>query len=198
MTDGPITATLLVTDPSGNTFRATASAQLDQDLNEHPTVAFSQTNVARANAAAVAFVVLGLEADDNGTITFSDGTHAHDVIVNVVNGVPVSHTVNLSGMTSGVITATLSTIDPAGNQFQASASTQLGASPTITFVEPIIDSAHAAAVLVTISGVETGESGTITFSDGNPAHDLVVGISNPGSTNFVAPFRKTSPASQMV
>jgi FecR-like protein len=188
MTDGPITATLLVTDPAGNTFQATANAQLDQDLNEHPTVAFSQANVARASAAAVAFVVLGLESDDSGTLTFSDGNHAHDVIVSVVNGVPVSHTVNLSGMASGVITATLSTIDPAGNQFHPSASAQLGASPIITFAETIIDSAHAAAVLVTVSGVEAGESGTITFSDGNPAHDLVVGISNPGSTNFVATF----------
>jgi hypothetical protein len=187
MTDGPITATLLVTDPAGNTFQATAKAQLDQDLNEHPTVAFSQANVARASAAAVAFVVLGLESDDSGTITFSDG-NGHDVVVNVVNGVPLSHTVNLSGMTSGVITATLSTIDPAGNQFQASASTQLGASPTITFADQIIDGAHAAAVLVTISGVEIGQSGKITFSDGIPAHDLVVGISNPGSTNFVVTF----------
>ena len=99
MTDGPITATLLVTDPSGNTFHATATAQLDQDLNEHPTVAFAQANIGRATAAAVAFVVLGLESDDNGTITFSDGNHAHDVVVKVVNGVPVSNTVNLSGMT---------------------------------------------------------------------------------------------------
>jgi hypothetical protein len=188
MRDGAITATLLVTDPAGNTFHGTAFAQLDQDLNEHPTVAFSQANVARANAAAVAFVVLGLESDDSGTLTFSDGNHAHDVIVNVVNGVPVSHTVNLSGMTSGAITATLSTIDPAGNQFHASASAQLGASPTITFSQTVIDGAHAAAVSVTVSGVEAGESGTITFSDGNPAHDLVVGISNPGSTNFVATF----------
>jgi hypothetical protein len=188
MTDGPITATLLVTDPAGNTFHATASAQLDQDLNENPTVAFAQTTVGRASAAAAAFLVLGLESDDNGTITFSDGNHAHDVVVNIVNGVPVSNTVNLSGMTSGVIKATLSTIDPAGNQFHASASTLLAPSPTVTFAETIIGSAHAAAVLVTVSGVEIGESGTITFSDGNPAHDLVVGISNPGSTNFVATF----------
>jgi FecR protein len=186
MTDGPITATLLVTDPSGNTFHATASAQLDQDLNEHPTVAFSQTNVARANAAAVAFVVLGLETDDNGTITFSDGTH--DVKVNVVNGVPVSQTVNLSGMSSGVITATLSTIDPSGNQFLANASTQLGGGPAITFGEAIIGSANAASVVMTVSGVPVGENGTITFSDGNPAHDFVVGIINFGPTDLTITF----------
>jgi FecR protein len=188
LADGPITATLLVTDPAGNTFHATATAQLDQDLNEHPTVAFSQANVASANVAAVAFVVLGLDSDDNGTITFSDGNHAHDVIVNVVNGVPASQTVNLSGMTNGVITATLSTVDPAGNHFLANASTQLGASPTISFPETIIGSANAAAVVMTVSGVEVGGFGTVTFSDGNPAHDFSVGITNFGPTALTITF----------
>ena len=73
----------------------------------------------------MAFAVNGLEPDDNGTITFSDGNHAHDVVVNIINGVPATNSVNLSGLTDGPITASLSASDPAGNQFQATATAQL-------------------------------------------------------------------------
>jgi hypothetical protein len=47
------------------------------------------------------------------------------VVVNIVNGVPLSTSVNLSGMTDGPITASLSVSDVAGNTFHASATAQL-------------------------------------------------------------------------
>ena len=123
LSDGPITATLSASDPAGSTFNVTATARLDQDLDEHPTVAFALANIGKANAGTVQFTVNGLEPDDNGTITFSDGTH--NVVVNIVKGAPVSTSVNLSGLSDGPITATLSASDPAGNTFSAHASTQL-------------------------------------------------------------------------
>src|SRR5262249_23159873 len=100
-----------------------ASAQLDQDLSENPTLAFANANIGQAQAVSEPFTVAGLESDDNGAITFSDGTH--NVVVNVINGVPVSTSVNLSGMTDGPITASLSVSDVAGNTFQATATAQL-------------------------------------------------------------------------
>ena len=63
------------------------------------------------------FTVAGIESDDNGTVSFSDGSHA-PVVVNIVNGVPAASTVNLSGFNDGTVTATLHlNNDAAGNSF---------------------------------------------------------------------------------
>ena len=182
LSDGPITATLSTSDPAGNTFNATATARLDQDLDEHPTVAFALANIGKANAETVQFTVNGLEPDDNGAITFSDGNHAHDIVVNIVNGVPVSNSVNLSGLSDGPITATLSTSDPAGNTFNATATARLDQDldehPTVAFALANIGKANAETVQFTVNGLEPDDNGAITFSDGNHAHDIVVNIVN--------------------
>ena len=180
LSDGPITATLSASDPAGNTFQATATAQLDQDLDEHPTVAFAVANIGKANAGTVQFTVNGLEHDDSGTITFSDGNRAHDVVVNIVNGVPVSNSVNLSGLSDGPITATLSTSDPQGNTFNATATARLDQDldehPTVAFALANIGKANAGTVQFTVNGLEPDDNGTITFSDGT--HNVVVNIVN--------------------
>ena len=63
------------------------------------------------------FTVGGLESDDNGSVSFSDGSHA-PVAVTITNGVPAATTVNLSGLNDGAITATLHlNNDAAGNSF---------------------------------------------------------------------------------
>ena len=80
---------------------------LDQDLSEHPSVLVdngSTTPIGRTGASAVALAVSGLPADDNGTLTFSDGTHS--VTVTIANGQVVAGenntttTVNLSTLTN--------------------------------------------------------------------------------------------------
>jgi hypothetical protein len=178
MTDGLVTATLLVSDAAGNTFSAHASAQLDQDLNESPTLAFADANIGRAKAGSEQFTVTGLEPDDNGTITFSDGTH--NVVVNIVSGAAVSPSVNLSGMTDGLVTATLLVSDAAGNTFGAHASAQLDQDlnerPTLAFADANIGRAKAASEQFTVTGLEFDDNGAITFSDGT--HNVVVNIVN--------------------
>src|SRR5262249_57213612 len=57
-------------------------------------------------AAATPFTVAGIESDDNGTVSFSDGTHA-PVVVNIVNGVLSATTANLAGLNDGPVTVTL-------------------------------------------------------------------------------------------
>jgi hypothetical protein len=128
MTDGLVTATLSVSDAAGNTFGATGSAQLDQDLGENPSVLVnggSTTPIGKAGASAVPFAVGGLASDDSGTLTFSDGTNS--VTVTITNGQVVAGahntatTVDLSGLADGVtITSSLSVSDPAGNPFTRS------------------------------------------------------------------------------
>jgi hypothetical protein len=48
------------------------------------TLTFADANIGRTNAAAVLFTVGGLNNAGNGTITFSDGNHANDVVVQIV------------------------------------------------------------------------------------------------------------------
>ena len=113
LADGPITASMQVaTDAAGNSFlpvAATNTATLDQDKGEQAALKLTINGGNPVNAAvasAVQFTVAGVEGDDNGSVSFSDGSHA-PVIVNIVNGVLSATTANLSGLNDGLITATL-------------------------------------------------------------------------------------------
>jgi hypothetical protein len=124
LVDGTITAAMVVTDVAGNTFKAVSSntATLDQDLGEQAalklTVSPSSNPINAATAIKVPFTVSGLESDDSGTITFSDGNPADNVVVQIVNEVLQATSVNLSGMLDGTITSTLAlNNDTAANTF---------------------------------------------------------------------------------
>jgi hypothetical protein len=119
LADGPITASMLVTDTANNTFTATSSnsATLDQDKLEKAVTVNGGNPISAAIANAVPFTVAGIEGDDNGSVSFSDGTHA-PVVVNITNGALSAATANLSGLNDGTITATLHLKnDAAGNSF---------------------------------------------------------------------------------
>ena len=63
------------------------------------------------------FTAVGFESDDNGSVSFSDGSHA-PVVVSITNGVLATTTANLAGLNDGTITATLHlNNDAAGNSF---------------------------------------------------------------------------------
>jgi large repetitive protein len=112
--DSPITATLhLNNDPAGNSFTdVITNATLDEDTGEQ---AVTDTLVGSGIAGAVHFSVGGLEADDSGTVTFSDGTN--HVTVDV-SGALTNYTADLTALKDGRITSTLSiNPDPAGNLF---------------------------------------------------------------------------------
>ena len=118
LTDGTITATLhLNNDAAGNSFtNVVTTATLDRDTALKLTVN-GGAPIGAATAAATPFTVAGIESDDNGTVSFSDGTHT-PVVVNIVNGVVAATAVNLAGLTDGTITATLHlNSDAAGNPF---------------------------------------------------------------------------------
>ena len=166
---------------------------LDQDLGEHPSVLVNggaTTPIGAAGAGQVAFTISGLEADDSGTLTFSDQA-GHAVVVAIANGQAVDSqghplsTVNLSSLSDGTITSSLAISDPAGNQFSASGNTvpldqDLGEHPSVLVnggSPTPIGAARAGQVAFTISGLASDDSGTLTFSD-QAGHAVVVAIAN--------------------
>jgi uncharacterized repeat protein (TIGR03803 family) len=111
------------TNNDGTVFEITGSgfAALDRDIGEQAarylTVNWGRP-VSAADASAVPFVIGGIEPDDNGTVTFSDGIAAHTVTVDVINGAASGATVDLTGLTGSPITATLHLYpDNVGNIF---------------------------------------------------------------------------------
>src|SRR5262249_51500334 len=123
LSDGTITSSLAVSDPAGNQFSASGNAvPLDQDLGEHPTVAFADANIGKANAGAEHFTVGGLAPDDTAVITFTDHLGVSKTATVTTNG---TFTVDLSTLSDGTITASMTVSDPAGNTFSATASAQL-------------------------------------------------------------------------
>jgi hypothetical protein len=132
----------------------------------------ADANIGLAKAQAEGFTVSGLEPDDKGTVTFN--TPSGPVLVQIVNGVPVSSTVNLSGPVDGSVTATLFVQDAAGNTFTANASATLDQDATeqaqlsltvnngstATISGPGLDS-----VPFTVAGLDSEDTGTVTFTD---------------------------------
>jgi hypothetical protein len=188
LADGVVTASVVVTDTAGNSFSATSSnaAQLDQDLNEQNALAVTVNGgnpIGAAIATAVPLTVTGIESDDNGTVTFSDGVNA-PAVVTITNG-QLAPTANLAGLNDGTITVTLHlNSDAAGNTFTDSVfhavlDTDAGQAATLS-VAALINAAAAPAASFTVSGLDDSGTGTVTFHNGvNP--DVVVNVSGNGT-----------------
>jgi T5SS/PEP-CTERM-associated repeat protein len=159
LNDGPISNSLQVV---GQSSAAGATVTLDQDLSEHPTVSFANALIGIAGAPAEHFTVSGLQSDDSGAVTFSDGVH--NVVVQVANGAPISATVNLSSLSTGPITASLAITDTAGNSFSANAQATLDLIVPTPIVANILKDTGDS--LTTISGVSEALS-TVKVYDGS-------------------------------
>ena len=125
-------------------------------------------NAAESNA--VAFTVSGLQAGTVGKVTFADGAD-HQVVVNVAaNG---TYSANLSALTDGTISSSLSSTAPTGRVTSAignsvSLDTDSGLNPTLS-----VDAANPTDVKFTVSGLESDYSGTVTFTDSTGKSDVV-------------------------
>src|SRR6185437_5248952 len=155
--------------------------------------------VGAAGAAAVAFSVSNLDDDESGTLTFSDGS-GHTLTLQVVQGATLASrfqlnnspfsTVNLSNFNDGSITAKLSVTDTAGNANTVTNSSvtldqDLNEHPSVSVDNgsstPIggqsSTGARSTAVAFSVSGVDSDDSGTLTFKDsGN--NTVMVTITN--------------------
>ena len=131
LADGSITASLTATDAAGNTFTATSgnTATLDQDKGEQAALKLTvnTTAISAAAALAVPFTIGGLDAEDTGTVTFTD-VNNKTVPVSVTGG-KTSYTADLSSLADGTIKTSLAVNpDPAGNTFTKIAGTTVALS----------------------------------------------------------------------
>jgi probable HAF family extracellular repeat protein len=180
------TLTARITDAAGNQSAVSTNSFTlteDTDINEQAALSLTVnggTPLGALIAGAVPFTVGGLDADDSGTVAFSDGSHA-PVVVNIVNGVPAFSTANLSGLTDGPITATLHlNNDAAGNSF-----TDVVASATLD--QDTND--HPTVTLTGLTGGNAVEGTAVTAtvsSDDLPSSGIVYAweISHDGGTTW--------------
>ncbi|HWT98316.1 MAG TPA: Ig-like domain-containing protein, partial [Terriglobales bacterium] len=194
LTDGPITAAISATDTAGNHADGSGdSSTKDTTADAAPTAAVVINDgdgyINNTEKAAVSYTVSGIDSDATATVIFSDGNPAHNVVVSGLgNG---STTVNLSGLTDGTVTASISVSDIAGNSATGTGDssvkdTTADAVPTAAVVindgDGYINNTEKTAVSYTVSGIDSDATATVTFSDGNPAHNVVVSGLGNGST----------------
>ncbi|WP_145927671.1 Ig-like domain-containing protein, partial [Bradyrhizobium neotropicale] len=129
--DGTLTLSFTgstVQDIAGNAFKdqsthTGATYIVDQDTGEQAALGLNvtNTNVNTAGSAIFSFTVAGLEPNDTGTVTFTDGANKVSV---AVSGGQTSYTANLGTLTDGPITSSLAVnTDAAGNSFTPVAGT---------------------------------------------------------------------------
>jgi T5SS/PEP-CTERM-associated repeat protein len=125
--DGSLTLSFTgigVQDLAGNAFadqttHAGTTYIVNQDTGEQAALALNvtSTQVSSAGSAVLHFTIAGLEPNDTGTVTFTDGSNKVTV---AVSGAQTSYTANLSTLTDGTITSSLAVnTDAAGNSFTA-------------------------------------------------------------------------------
>jgi hypothetical protein len=183
------TQVTLQTDGSGGTNMVLT---LDPDTGEQAALKLtvSNTDIGAGAASAVPFTITGLDSEDTGTVTFSDGTN--QVTVNV-NGQQTNYTANLTSLADGTITSTLFVnTDSAGNSFTPVAGNSVTldqdsgeqAALKLTVSNTNIGAGTSSAVPFTIAGVDPEDTGTVTFTDAN--NKTVVVSLNGGQTNYTA------------
>jgi hypothetical protein len=136
-------------------------------------------------AGNVPFTIAGLKLEDVGTVQFTD-SNGKTVQVNV-NGGQTSYTVNLSSLADGQITSALAVdTDPAGNSFTPVAGNAVSLDTNAAFAPVLqvdggtanvfVNAITAKAVPVTLTGLETGDTGTVTFTDAT-GHTIPLAVS---------------------
>ena len=188
---GSDTVSVTLSDDAPGTTTATANStanigQNDADVDEQAALSLKvgNTDVGLVAAFAVPFVVAGLDSEDSGTVTFTDG---NGKVVRVsINGGQTRYTADLSTLADGTITSSLAVnTDPAGNSFTPVAGnavtldTDKGVAPILSFIGPVIDASADNAWPVTVSGLDD-ETGTLVLTD-KAGHEVSVNITGNGT-----------------
>ena len=157
----------------------------------------TDTLIGASGAATAHFTIGGLQVDDAGTVTFSDGTN--HVTVNV-SGAQINYTANLATLNDGQITSVLAiNTDPAGNSFtpvngnavvlDQDTGEQAALALTVNGGAPIA-STTAGAIPLTAAEVDSGLSLNSSYTgSGKPVNTLSVTAANttPGETTTTGP-----------
>jgi hypothetical protein len=143
-----------------------------------------------SESSSVSYTIAGLDPDATATLTFSDGSHPNVVISGINANGPSS--ANLSTL-NGTVHSSLHITDPAGNTADVSGNdvaldTTADAAPAATVSindgDSFINASEAANVSYTVTGVDPDATATVTFSDGNVLHNIVVLGLHDGTTSL--------------
>ena len=195
LSDGPITASITVTDNASNSATGTGDTiTKDTVADAAPTasVTFNDTLaedsfINNSEKTAVGYTVAGVDPDATATVTFSDGTN-NVVLTGVTNTTDLT-TVDLSSLSDGPITASITVTDNASNSATGTGDTitkdtVADAAPTasVTFNDTLaedsfINNSEKTAVGYTVAGVDPDATATVTFSDGTN-NVVLTGVTN--------------------
>ncbi|WP_205692235.1 beta strand repeat-containing protein, partial [Cellulophaga sp. Z1A5H] len=178
LTNGPITVTADVTDVALNPATDNDPITLDNTI---PTIDITTpiegdnvVNAAEDGDVTISGTTTGVEDNQIVTVTFSDGTNTVTTTATVSGDTWTATDADISGLTNGPITVTADVTDVALNPATDNDPITLDNSlPTIDITTPIegdnvVNAAEDGDVTIsgTTTGVEDGQTVTVTFSDG--------------------------------
>ncbi|MBO0594025.1 RTX toxin, partial [Cellulophaga sp. E16_2] len=178
LANGPITVTADVTDVALNPATDNDPITLDNSL---PTIDITTpiegdnvVNAAEDGDVTISGTTTGVEDNQIVTVTFSDGTNTVITTATVSGNTWTATDADISGLTNGPITVTADVTDVALNPATDNDPITLDNSlPTIDITTPIegdnvVNAAEDGDVTIsgTTTGVEDGQTVTVTFSDG--------------------------------
>ena len=177
LADGSLTLSATATDKEGNVANATHNDTLDTfaaiAISSDGSVA-GMYNLADSRAVTVSGTVTGVETGQPVTVVFTDAL-SHTVTANTTvqaGGVWSITPASLASLSDGPITVSAATQDRAGNPAQISDNDMLDTHASISIgsdgsIGGVYNKADSGAVIVsgTVSGVETGESVMVIFTD---------------------------------
>ena len=178
-------------DLAGNPFTDTSTHTgtaylIDQDTAEQAALSLHVTNtqVNSAGSAVFSFTVAGMESDDTGTVTFTDGVNM--VSVNVAGG-QTAYTANLGTLSDGPITSSLAlNNDAAGNTFAPVAGTSAVVLSGVNVVNGVNSNNGTLQVVQNGSGdITVNPTGAVvgTAGDGVIAEQSATGTGNINVTS---------------
>ncbi|MFD2185975.1 choice-of-anchor L domain-containing protein [Aquimarina celericrescens] len=192
--EGPITVDADVSDLAGNTANDQAPITLDTTATIAITTPIEIDDIVNGTEVTdvtISGTTTGVEAGQTVTVTFSDGANPDVTTTANVNpdGSWTATDADISSLNDGGITVDADVSDLAGNAANDQAPITLDTAATITITTPIEidDIVNGTEVTdVTISGtttdVETGQTVTVTFSDGvNPDVTTTANVNPDGS-----------------
>ncbi|MBU2871314.1 hypothetical protein [Colwellia sp. E2M01] len=182
LTDGDLTFTAQVTDLGGNSSQASTiklkdtQAQITINVDTNEDTADNVINAAEQNQVDISGTVTNIEDGQDVKVTITDGTKTISIDSVIVSGVWQIDDADLSSLSDGTLTYSVTAIDVAGNPATASTTTIKDSNAEITINvntnEDVTDNTVNAAEQnqVDISGIvtniENGQSVTLTITDG--------------------------------
>jgi Ca2+-binding RTX toxin-like protein len=192
LNDGPIAASISVTDTALNTASGTGDSSVkDTTADAAPAASITINDgdgyINNSEQALVSYTVANVDTDASATVTFSDGAGGHTIVVSGLHDGTTS--VDLTGLNDGPISASISVTDPAQNNANgtgdsstkdttADAGTDLAV--TIVDGDGYINLSERSAVHYTVAGVDADAHATVTFHSNGGGADIVVGSLGSG------------------